>query len=112
MQGDGLRELSCPRTKTMSDENPKNVLVKSPEWQAVRKSLLGQWAKRPDWCCAQLKKYLGSISSTSNDKIRVVQNYLTGTGFRTGRIKHPCITKLRTQLSMERKKRKAKGEWK
>jgi len=54
---------------------------------------------------------LGSISSTSNDKIKVVQNYLTGTGFRTGRIKHPCITKLRTELSMERKKRQAKGTW-
>jgi hypothetical protein len=96
----------------MSDENPKNKLVRSPEWQAVRKSLLGQWKKRPEWCCSQLRKYLGSISTTSCDKIRVVQNYLTGTGFRTGRIKHACITKLRTQLSMERKKRQANKTWK
>jgi len=96
----------------MSDENPKNKLVRSPEWQAVRKSLLGQWSSRPEWCCAQLRKYLGSISTTSNDKIRVVMNYLTGTGFRTGRIKHACITKLRMQLSMERKKRVAQKTWK
>ena len=48
----------------MSDENPKNKLVRSPEWQAVRKSLLGQWKQRPEWCCSQLRKYLGSISST------------------------------------------------
>lgn len=95
----------------MSDENPKNKLVRSPEWQAVRKSLLGQWKQRPEWCCSQLRKYLGSISSTSKDKIKVVMNYLTGSGFRTGKIKHPCITALRTQMSMERKKRVAKKEW-
>lgn len=95
----------------MSDENPKNKLVRSPEWQEVRKSLLGQWKERPEWCCAQLRKYLGSISSTSKDKIKVVMNYLTGSGFRTGKIKHPCISSLRTQMSMERKKRVAKGEW-
>jgi hypothetical protein len=89
----------------MSDENPKNVLVRNPQWQALRKSLLGQWSSRPEWCCAQLRKYLGSISSTSTDKLNVVMNYLTGTGFRTGRIKHPCISKLRMQISMERKKR-------
>ena len=95
----------------MSDENPKNKLVRSSSWQAVRKSLLGQWSTRPDWCCSQLRKYLGSISGTSNDKIRVVMNYLTGTGFRTGRIKHPCISNLRMQMSSEIKKRKAKGTW-
>ena len=95
----------------MSDENPKNKLVRSPEWQAVRKSLLGKWKEKPDWCCSQLRKYLGSISSASNDKIRVVMNYLTGTGFRTGKIKHACITKLRVSMSMEIKKRKAKKEW-
>ncbi|HUU88365.1 MAG TPA: hypothetical protein VMX17_11530 [Candidatus Glassbacteria bacterium] len=95
----------------MSDEKPKNKLVTNPQWQALRKSLLGQWSSRPEWCCMQLRRYLGDISTTSKDKINVVQNYLTGTGFRTGRIKHPCITKLRMQLSMERKKRIAKKEW-
>ena len=95
----------------MSDENPKNKLVKDPTWQAVRKSLQGQWKQQPEWCCSSLRKYLGNISVTPNDKIKVVQNYLTGTGFRTGVIKHLCISKLRTQLSMERKKRKSKGEW-
>lgn len=95
----------------MSDENPRNKLVRSEAWQKVRKSLLGQWKKRPEWCCSQLRKYLGSVSSASNDKIRVVQNYLTGTGFRTGTIKHPCITQLRTQMSAEIKRRKAKKEW-
>jgi len=95
----------------MSDENPKNVLVKSPAWQQVRQSLLGQWSKRPEWCYAQLRKYLGPVSKTSKDKIKVVMNYLTGTGFRTGKIKHPCITKIRMSLSAERKKRIAKKQW-
>ncbi len=95
----------------MSDENPKNKLVRSPQWQAVRKSLLGKWKEKPTWCCSQLKKYLGSISSANNDKIKVVMNYLTGTGFRTGRIKHACISALRTQMSSEIKKRKAQKKW-
>jgi CRISPR/Cas system-associated protein Csm6 len=95
----------------MSDENPKNKLVRSEEWQKVRKSLLGKWKEKPEWCCAQLRKYLGSVSSASKDKLKVVMNYLTGSGFRTGKIKHPCVTKLRTEISMERKKRVAKGNW-
>lgn len=95
----------------MSDQNPRNVLVQSSDWQKVRKSLLGQWKQRPDWCCAQLRKYLGSISGANNDKIKVVMNYLVGTGFRTGKIKPSCVIRLRTQLSMEIKKRKAKGSW-
>lgn len=95
----------------MSDEKPRNKLVKSVQWQVLRKSLLGQWSSRPEWCCQQLRSYLGNVSSTSNDKIKVVMNYLTGTGFRTGRIKHTCISKLRAQMSSEIKKRKAKKQW-
>lgn len=95
----------------MSDENPRNKLVKDPGWQSVRKSLLGKWAQDPKGSCARLRSYLGNVSSTSNDKIKVVMNYLTGTGFRTGRIKHPCITALRTQMSSEIKKRKAQKKW-
>lgn len=90
----------------MSDENPRNVLVRSANWQRIRTALLGQWSKRPEWCCAQLRRYLGPIGSTSTDKLNVVMNYLTGTGFRTGRIKHACIQRLRNQISMERKRRK------
>ena len=86
-------------------------IVKDPEWQKVRQSIRGQWMQKPEWCCGQLRKYLGSIGSTPNRKIVIVQNYLVGTGFRTGRIKHPCISKLRAILSMERRKRKASGKW-
>jgi hypothetical protein len=95
----------------MSDENPKNKLVRSEDWQKVRKSLLGKWMNDPEWCCSQLKKYLGSLNKTDNDKIRVVMNYLTGTGFRTGKIKPPCAVSLRQQLSSEIAKRKAQKSW-
>jgi len=86
-------------------------LVKNKEWQSIRQSLVGQWNLKPDWCCKQLKTYLGPINKTSNDKIRITINYLTGTGFRMGKIKNPCIGNIRTQLSSEIKKRKAKGKW-
>lgn len=89
---------------------PIRELVKDPEWQKVRQGLLGKWKEEPEWCCAQLSRYLGS--NPSNEKLKIVMNYLTGTGFRTGRIKHPCITKIRSQISMEIKKRKAKGLYK
>jgi len=95
----------------MSDANPKNKLVGTPEWEKIRKSLLGQWKEKPEWCCSQLREFLGSISNTSNDKIKVIMNYLTGTGFRTGRIKHVCISVLRAQMSSEIARRKAKKEW-
>lgn len=84
-------------------------LVKDKQWQNVRKSLLGQWSKRPDWCVLQLRKYLGSINSASTNKLKIVQNYLTGTGFRTGTISsrdNPSISKLRAEISVELKKRK------
>jgi len=86
-------------------------LVKDPEWQKVRKSLLGKWKEKPEWCCSQLKKYLGSLSKTTNNKIKIVMNYLTGTAFRIGKIKPPCVISMRTQLSLEIKKRKAKKLW-
>jgi len=91
----------------------KNIsdLVKDPSWQKIRSSLVGQWKEKPEWACSQLKHYLGSLSSTPNDKIRIVMNYLTGTAFRIGRINHSCVRALRTQLSSEIKKRKAKAEW-
>lgn len=86
-------------------------IVKNDEWQDIRKSLLGQWNMRPEWCCQQLTKYLGPINKTSNDKIRIIMNYLTGSAFRMGKIKHQCIQSIRTQLSSEITKRKAKNNW-
>ena len=99
------------RRKLAEAQKKIKDIVKDPTWQKVRKSLVGNWREKPEWCCSELKKYPGSISLTTNDKLRIVMNYLTGTAFRTGKVKHPCISKLRTLISMEIKKRKAKKEW-
>ena len=95
----------------MPHKPPMSELVKDPLWQKTREELLGQWTVNPEECCRKIRRYLGPISSTTNDKIKIVMNYLTSTGFRTGRIKHDCITKIRHELSMEILKRKAKKSW-
>jgi len=94
----------------IDDKTPMKELVKDPEWQEVRKKLVGQWNLRPEWCCKQLRDYLGNISKTPYKKLRIINNYLTGTGFRTGKINHPCIFKLRGEVSAERKKRKMRSK--
>ena len=81
-------------------------LVKDPSWQRVRESLSGKWNLTPIWCCTQLRNFLGEISGTEESKLRIVMNYLTGSGFRMGKITHPCISALRGQISAELKKRK------
>jgi len=86
-------------------------IVKDPEWQKVRTSLLGNWNTKTEWCCAQLRNWIGPLDKATVTELRILMNYLTGTGFRMGKIKHNCIQSLRTQVSMEIKKRKAKKEW-
>jgi hypothetical protein len=81
-------------------------LVSDPEWQRVRQSLVGNWNLKPEECCSQLIKFLGPVENTPEEKLRIVMNYLTGTGFRTGKIKHACVSNLRGQISAELKKRK------
>ena len=97
------------RAKRLKEAAEMRNLVKNPDWQLIRKRLVGTWIKQPEWACDQLKQYLGSYSSATDEQLRIVMNYLTGTGFRTGKIKHSCIQTLRSQISMERKKRKAMG---
>jgi hypothetical protein len=87
-------------------------IVKSPKWQKVRASLVGQWNLQPEWCCDQLRNYVSPMNKASVTELRIIMNYLTSSGFRMGKIKNPCIQTLRTEASMEMKKRKAKGLWK
>jgi hypothetical protein len=94
----------------MAQKNIKN-LVKNKEWQEVRRSLLGKWKSDPEWCCGQLRKFLGSVSTTSNDNLRIILNYTTGSVFRAKVITHPCVAQIRIQISTEIKKRKAMGKW-
>jgi hypothetical protein len=88
---------------------PISELVKDPEWQKVRESLLEKWKTKPNWCIIQLKKYLGNIKTSDEKKLIIVLNYLTGSAFRTGiisSIDNPEISKLRGEISAELKRRK------
>jgi hypothetical protein len=96
----------------MKPKKPMRELVKRDDWQKVRESLLKKWKTDPKGNCAKLRKFLGNIKTTEDDKLYIVMNYLTGTGFRTGRIKHECITKLRAEISVEMKRRKYDNEMK
>jgi hypothetical protein len=80
--------------------------VNACEYCGTTNRSLSNWKEKPEWCCQQLRIYLGPLSTTSYDKLRIVSNYLTGTGFRLGKIKPPCVIKLRGEISAEIKKRK------
>jgi hypothetical protein len=93
-------------------KRPIREIVKDPEWQKVRVSLVGQWTKRSDWCVKQLRKYIEPISKATNDELRIIMNYLSSSGFRTGKIHNtPKIRKLRKEISDEMTLRKSKGKW-
>lgn len=96
------------RQKRLKEQANMRYLTQNPKWQAVRKSLVGTWGTKPEWACDELKKFIGQISKSSENKLKIVANYLTGRAFATGRIKHQCISSLRTQISMEMRKRKVK----
>lgn len=82
--------------------------VKDEEWQTLRKTFLGTWSKTPAENVAKLREFLGPLDKATYERLHIVLNYLTGTGFRTGRISHDEISKLRSEISAELKKRPAK----
>lgn len=85
-------------------------IVKNPKWQKIRKELVGTWSTSPAENCNKLRSFLGNMKDET--KLRIVMNYLTGTGFRTGRIKHPSISKLREDISKALKEVKTNKEQK
>ena len=95
----------------MSEKKPIREIVKDPSWQKVRAGLVGKWIKEPEWCCKQVADWLGPVDRAMNDQLRIVMNYYTGTGFRTGKIKHVCISTMRAYVSIEIRKRKQKVKW-
>lgn len=89
-----------------STKKPMKQITQDPEWQKIRKSLLNKWKKEPEWCCKQVESYVTPIRKVDYDRLRIAMNYLVGSGFRMGKIKHPCITELRFRISVEMKRRK------
>lgn len=92
-------------------ETAISELVKDPEWQELRSSLVGTWKKQPDANCRLLRNYLGDIHNCQYYKLKIVMNYLTGSGFRMGTIKHPCIQKLRNDIGQELKERRYERDY-
>lgn len=85
---------------------PIEEIVNDKEWQTLRKSFLGTWMKTPNINVIKLRMYLGDIKNTSEVKLVRVYNYLTGTGFRSGKIKGKDITKLKDEVKYELDRRK------
>ena len=83
-------------------------LVKDSAWVKLRPTFNKQWSTRPEWCCSKLKKYMGSVSSTTDNKLGIVMEYLSGSGFSEGRITVPCIKELFADVSTEVENRKKK----
>ena len=87
-------------------------VTKDHDWQILRKRLMNKWMSKPDWCCLQLRRYIGNMYTSDINKLKIVNMYLSSSGFRPGAINHMCITKLKQDMNIEIKKRKNKGEWK
>ena len=81
-------------------------MVDRQDWQELRRSFLGTWNTHATQNVTKLRSWLGNLKTCPEEKLRIVMNYLTGTGFRTGKIKHPAIQKLRDDISQELKRRK------
>ena len=81
-------------------------LVKMPSWQKLREDLVGTWIENKKKNVNRLRKWLGPASKASMRKLLIMRNYLTGSGFRSGKIKSPEISKLRTQVVREINRRK------
>ena len=86
-------------------------IVDDPNWQKVRESLVGNWTKKPNECCLKLRVYLdkSNLTRTRDERLIILRNYLTGTAFRIGVVSHPCVKKLRLEVSTEIKDRQSKG---
>ena len=95
-----------PKTRTMQE-----ITSSDKEWQKLRESLVGTWMKHAPENVRKLRHYLGNLRTTTNEKLIIVLNYLVGTGFRTGRIKHSDISKLRKEITEEIRLRKEEKRW-
>lgn len=81
-------------------------VVNREDWQSLRRSFVGTWKHQPIENVKKLREFLGTVYNNSNpDKLRIVHNYLTGSGFRIGIISHPEIDRLLNEVRDERKRR-------
>ena len=86
-------------------------IVNLPEWQELRGSLVGCWKKDPEGSLLKLKKFGGNLLELSNRRLRILQNYVTGSGFRIGIISSPSIIEYTNLVKEEVARRKDLGLW-
>lgn len=87
-------------------------IVQIPEWQKLRAYFVGKWKSQPEKNLQMLKDFAGDLTKLSNRRLRIVQNYVTGSGFRIGIISSDEIQKFVEQVRKEVADRKADGRWK
>ena len=79
-------------------------IVKLPEWQTLRASLVGTWKPTPAENVKKLRKFMGAKPRKDKRKIRIMTNYLTGSAYRIGIVQHPDIKKLLNDVKSEKAK--------
>jgi hypothetical protein len=87
-------------------------IVKIPEWQSLRAYFVGKWKSQPEKNLQMLKDFAGDITTLSNRRLRIVHNYVTGSGFRIGIISNPAILTFTEVVRNEVNTRKSDGRWK
>lgn len=87
-------------------------IVQIPEWQKLRQYFVGKWKTQPEKNLQMLKDFAGDLTTLSNRRLRIIQNYLTGSGFRTGKISSPDIISFTNQIRNEVSMRKLNERWK
>jgi 5-formaminoimidazole-4-carboxamide-1-beta-D-ribofuranosyl 5'-monophosphate synthetase len=87
-------------------------IVKLEEWQTLRAYFVGKWKKQPDTNLDMLKEFVGDVKKVNNRKLRIVQNYLTGSAFRIGKIQSDSISNYTEIIRNEVQFRKENNIWK
>ena len=87
-------------------------IVQIPEWQALRTYFVGKWKSQPEKNLQMLKDFAGDLQKLSNRRLRVVQNYVTGSAFRIGIISSDEISSFVEKVRKEVADRKTDGRWK
>jgi hypothetical protein len=87
-------------------------IVQLPEWQNLRKYFVGKWKLQPEKNLQLLKEFAGNLNTISNRRLRIIQNYLTGSGFRIGIISSVDIANFTNEVRQEVVNRKSDGRWK
>jgi len=71
------------------------------DWEKLRGEITGQWNLNPDECCNKIKEFLGLISETPDERLKVAKKYMNNV-----KINHNCINEIKSLLNKEIKNRK------